>query len=557
MVAIYVNPEAFDTSKPTLMGRQSAGEGFFQAYLRHSRCEQFHFWNVAREEPKALETFLERFDLGGRPVNWIGGDEVGRLGEGGVVQMPSPRIGDYSWLRRPYGDGRFGLVGVTHTTATERIMDALASTLLCPIQPWDAIICTSRAVRASVAVLLDAMADHLKAQLGATRIRPPRLETIPLGVDTQRFAQDPEQRRAWREKLDIPEDAVVVLYVGRFSLTSKMNPVPMAMALERAAERTGRPVYWVLSGWASGEKNETRFHEYTKAHCPSVHYKIVDGRPPENRYSIWSVGDIFISLSDNIQETFGLTPVEAMAAGLPSVISDWDGYKDTVRHGVDGFRVSTYTPRAGRGADFAYKYEAHWDNYEAYVGQVAQFTAVDLEESVAALAQLIENPELRRSMGARAQRRAKDVFDWKHVIPAYEALWDELNAIRVKSGPPAAPQRNFAENPWALDPFRLFAAYPTEWVTAHTRVSLAPDLEVEEALLSLRKPMVAAGQPVLPAPATTRALISHLADHPHSRVHDVLARFPHELHRDVERGLVWLAKYGVVQIFGRSAGIID
>jgi hypothetical protein len=46
-------------------------------------------------------------------------------------------------------------------------------------------------------------------------------------------------------------------------------------------------------------------------------------------------------------------------------------------------------------------------------------------------------------------------------------------------------------------------------VTAHTRVSLAPDLEVEEALLSLRKPMVAAGQPVLPAPATTRALISH------------------------------------------------
>jgi hypothetical protein len=82
MVAIYVNPEAFDTSKPTLMGRQSAGEGFFQAYLRHSRCEQFHFWNVAREEPKALETFLERFDLGGRPVNWIGGDEVGRLGEG-------------------------------------------------------------------------------------------------------------------------------------------------------------------------------------------------------------------------------------------------------------------------------------------------------------------------------------------------------------------------------------------------------------------------------------------------------------------------------------------
>ena len=28
-----------------------------------------------------------------------------------------------------------------------------------------------------------------------------------------------------------------------------------------------------------------------------------------------------------------------MAAGLPVVVSDWDGYRDTVRDGVDGFRI--------------------------------------------------------------------------------------------------------------------------------------------------------------------------------------------------------------------------
>ncbi len=42
---------------------------------------------------------------------------------------------------------------------------------------------------------------------------------------------------------------------------------------------------------------------------------------------IWQAADIFTSLSDNIQETFGLTPIEAMAAGLPSVVTDWDGYQ--------------------------------------------------------------------------------------------------------------------------------------------------------------------------------------------------------------------------------------
>jgi glycosyltransferase involved in cell wall biosynthesis len=52
-------------------------------------------------------------------------------------------------------------------------------------------------------------------------------------------------------------------------------------------------------------------------------------------------------LSDNIQETFGIVPIEAMAAGLPVVVLDWDGYKNTVRDGIDGFRVPTLMSGAG------------------------------------------------------------------------------------------------------------------------------------------------------------------------------------------------------------------
>ena len=49
-----------------------------------------------------------------------------------------------------------------------------------------------------------------------------------------------------------------------------------------------------------------------------------------------------MSLSDNIQETFGLTPLEAMASGIPVIVSDWDGYRSTVRDNKDGFRISSY-----------------------------------------------------------------------------------------------------------------------------------------------------------------------------------------------------------------------
>ena len=50
--------------------------------------------------------------------------------------------------------------------------------------------------------------------------------------------------------------------------------------------------------------------------------------------------DLFVSLADNPQETFGITPLEAMAAELPCLVSDWDGYRDTVTNDV-GCRIPT------------------------------------------------------------------------------------------------------------------------------------------------------------------------------------------------------------------------
>ena len=41
-----------------------------------------------------------------------------------------------------------------------------------------------------------------------------------------------------------------------------------------------------------------------------------------------AASDMFISLADSYQETFGLTPIEAMASELPVVASNWNGYRN-------------------------------------------------------------------------------------------------------------------------------------------------------------------------------------------------------------------------------------
>ena len=77
-------------------------------------------------------------------------------------------------------------------------------------------------------------------------------------------------------------------------------------------------------------------------YCPSVNVLFLDGGDQGVGDRVWFAAYIFTLLSDNIQESFDSTPIKAMAAGLPVVVSDWNGYRDTVRNGIDGILVPTF-----------------------------------------------------------------------------------------------------------------------------------------------------------------------------------------------------------------------
>ena len=52
-----------------------------------------------------------------------------------------------------------------------------------------------------------------------------------------------------------------------------------------------------------------------------------------------------------------------MASGLPVVATDWDGYRDTVTNGVEGFLVPTLTPPPGAGSQLALRHQSGEDGY--------------------------------------------------------------------------------------------------------------------------------------------------------------------------------------------------
>src|SRR5207247_206243 len=113
----------------------------------------------------------------------------------------------------------------------------------------------------------------------------------------------------------IDDDEVVVLFVGRLSFHAKAHPFPMYEGLSRAARAAGRKVRLLCAGWAVDAAIMRAFVDGARAFAPNVRTDFLDGNNPQVRYAIWHAADLFTSLSDNIQETFGLAVVEALACG--------------------------------------------------------------------------------------------------------------------------------------------------------------------------------------------------------------------------------------------------
>ena len=163
-----------------------------------------------------------------------------------------------------------------------------------------------------------------------------------------------------------------------------------------------------------------------------------------------------------------------MAAGLPAVVSDWNGYRDTVRDGIDGFRIATWAPPPGAGEAIARDFEAGALRYEQYLSRSNTAVAVDVAELTARLSDLIADEALRRRMGAAGRARAASDLDWSVVYRSYQALGAEQTAIRERARADPATARWLSQAPKHgadhAGPFDTFASYPTHHIGPETRV---------------------------------------------------------------------------------------
>ena len=528
-------------------GKDVANLELFRAMARHGGFEQIDILSVLPvTEAHLHETMIAGSSsttrvLPGSALN------QGPPKEAGTLLRGQADLQDLAWLRRlTVGDRAYSLMGLVHTLAPPSIRQTIAMAAAAPVHPWDAIVCTSPSVRDAVAEMFEGWGDFLAERTGGAAPPRPHLPVVPLGVDGQRFAEfadRPEARAKVRAELGLADADVLVLWVGRLSFFEKAYPQAMFQAVQRAARASGVTLHFAMAGWFPNADDRGRYEDAAKVYAPDVPIHFLDGNDRTLLGELWAGADIFLSLVDNIQETFGITPIEAMAAGLPVVASDWDGYRSTVRDGIDGFLIPTLGgPRTGLGTTMITRHLFQVASYQSYVGEVSQYIAVHVGRAAEAIAALASSPDLRRKMGAAGRERIRTAFDWSVVARQYAALAEELGDIRRASPDPVVRRK---ADPVRGDPFVAFAGFATQVLTPDTRLAAMPGAtgddvrkltaRLDTAFSGLRGTLEECAQ-----------ALDMLASGQARSARDVLAAFPMERRRVVEMGLAWMAKLGLV-----------
>src|SRR5882724_3311536 len=330
-----------------------------------------------------------------------------------VLATFDPHLRTLATTRRKLQRYDAPVCGLIHSINSERVVFAILQQYFAGLCEADLLFCSSRAGMRTIEIYIEEVGRLLPPK---TVYRPRRV-LVPLGVTIPLL--EPEHRVSLRERLNIGVEEIITLFFGRLSQMSKGDLGPMLVALSLLS-RGEIHTHLVIAGDDSQTNEARRLRALANELGCIQNLTIWPNPSAKDKHMLYSGADIFVSPSDNIQETFGLTVAEALSYGLPAVVSDWDGYRDVVVDGETGFLISSLFPSSVEDLELR-------DCSISMVEEdsLAQSTTIDMPALSEKMQTLLDNPELRRRMGQAARRSAEKHYSWPVIVKRYEELWGE------------------------------------------------------------------------------------------------------------------------------------
>jgi D-inositol-3-phosphate glycosyltransferase len=429
------------TLKKNIRGIKVAADSVVEALVKHGNVGRYEFFIAPSLLEKARNTLQSYQPVGHRPgarnitsvTEILGGVDKYRLN---AWFDPSGAGGPVLEARRRFQRRLCPVTILSHGFSIHSMLyNWFLRTLLCDLQRCDSIICTSRASREAMLKIMNHVSEEFNREWNTHLEFCGRVDLIPLCVDTEKLM--PRDKLKARKRLGLPQKALIILYLGYVS-PSKADLLPLFRVLSTISKtNSGHNLLLIIAG-SCEPGYEKLINSYIGSLRLQKSVRIITELPDDSKSDLLPAADIFVAPTDSPQESFGLTPVEAMACGVPQVVADWDGYRDTVINGDTGFLVPTYWSKC----DSELSVTGDLTGWEMDHLAIGASVAIDIDALTQSLQILISNQSLREQMSRNSRLRATTLYGYGQVAFQYEALWDELSKC-ADNLPPGLKQGNF------------------------------------------------------------------------------------------------------------------
>lgn len=173
-----------------------------------------------------------------------------------------------------------------------------------------------------------------------TSIKAVHSQHIYNGVDIERFKphwEVPHLRQDIRNRLGIKESEFVVLFVGRISIEKGVEHFIKGALLLRDIKNIR---FFVIGEIAKKGERKTYADAVMEMAKPLGNKITFTGVfPPSKIHLLYLAGDVIV-LPSIFNESFSMVTIEAMASGLPVVVTNKGGVKEYITDGVNGLFIN-------------------------------------------------------------------------------------------------------------------------------------------------------------------------------------------------------------------------